>query len=168
MIIPKGHYDEAIQFRANGQWEEAVVAFTEAGDYSDAITQVSATYYLEGETKRNAGDWEGAVAAFRNAGEYSDAAKQVSETHYQYALVCMCTGEYQQAYQQFVQIRGYADVDTLLVSNEDLLTEAAARDARFAIGNYVTSERIRRQPKVTMKRPLNGWCWSARTRTHCC
>lgn len=82
------------------------------------------------------GQWEEAAAVFAQLGEYSDAATQITETRYLHALACMNTGNYQQAYQQFVQSKGYKDVDTLLASDKNLA--AAARDAMFSVGNYVT------------------------------
>ena len=102
VIIPKGHYDDAMNFRANGQWEEAIAAFATAGDYSDAETQIT-------------------------------------ETSYQHAQSLMKAGNYNQAYALFMTLKGYADVDSLLANDENLLAEAAAaRDALFSVGNYVT------------------------------
>ena len=213
VIIPKGHYDDAMNFRANGQWEEAIAAFATAGNYSDAETQIAMTYYAEGEAKRNAGDWKGAVTAFTNAGNYSDAETQVyatyyaegeakratddwkgavqafsnagnyndageqvketyytegeakrrasdwkgavtaftnageyndakvqiTETYYQHAQSLMKSGDYNQAYALFMTLKGYADVDSLLANDENLLAAAAAREVMFSVvGNYVT------------------------------
>lgn len=94
-------------------------------------------WYTMGEAKRNAGDWVGAVTAFTNAGEYNDAKVQITETHYQHAQSLMKSGDYNQAYALFITLKGYADVDTLLANDENLLA-VAARDALFSVGNYVT------------------------------
>ena len=95
-------------------------------------------WYTMGEAKRNAGDWVGAVTAFTNAEEYNDANVQITETHYQHAQSLMKAGDYDQAYALFMTLKGYADVDSLLANDESLLAAAAARDALFSVGNYVT------------------------------
>ena len=136
VIIPKGHYDDAMNFRANGQYAEAVAAFTNAGSYSDAEMQILATYYAEGEAKRDAADWEGAVAAFMNAGSYSDAETQITETRYQQGKTLLAAKNYNGAWSIFNFIRGYKDVDNLIANDQNLV--AAACDAKYAVGNYVT------------------------------
>ncbi len=141
-ILPDQQFANAIWYtmgevkREAADWTGAVTAFATAGDYSDAETQVYATYYAEGEAKRNAGDWVGAVTAFTNAEEYNDANAQITETHYQHAQSLMKSGDYNQAYALLMTLKGYADVDGLLANDENLL--AAAREAMFSVGNYVT------------------------------
>lgn len=141
-ILPDQQFANVIWYttgeakREAADWTGAVTAFTTAGNYSDAETQVYATYYAEGEAKRNAGDWVGAVTAFTNAEEYNDANAQITETHYQHAQSLMKAGNYNQAYALLMTLKGYADVDSLLANDENLL--AVARDALFSVGNYVT------------------------------
>lgn len=77
------------------------------------------------------------MTAFANAGEYNGAKTQITEINYQHAQSLMKTGDYNQAYAVFVLLKGYADVDSLLANDENLLT-AAAREAMFAVGNYMT------------------------------
>ncbi len=174
VIIPASNYRKAESLRANGRYEEAVAAFTNAGDYSDAATQIMVTYYAEGEAKRAAEDWDGArkafasagyysdattqikatyyaegeakreagewteaVEAFKNAGDYSDAATQIKETEYQKAQALYASADYANAYTTYKSISGYKDVDNLLETDENLKA-AAARDAKYAVGNYVT------------------------------
>ena len=110
------------------------MAFTKANGYSDAAKQVLATYYAEGKAQRDEGDWNGAVNAFTNAGDYNYAKVQITETSYQHAQSLMKSGDYNQAYALFVTLKGYADVDSLLANDENLL---AASDELFSVGNYV-------------------------------
>ncbi len=131
------YYAEGEAKRTAGEWTEAVEAFTHAGDYSDAATQIKVTYYAEGEAKREAGEWTEAVESFKNAGDYSDAATQIKETEYQKAQALYASADYANAYTTYKSISGYKDVDNLLETDENLKA-AAARDAKYAVGNYVT------------------------------
>ncbi len=130
------YYAEGEAKREAGEWTEAVEAFKNAGDYSDAATQIKATYYAEGEAKRDAGEWTEAVKAFKNAGDYSDAATQIKETEYQKAQALYASADYANAYTTYKSISGYKDVDNLIANDQNLA--AAARDAKYAVGNYVT------------------------------
>ncbi len=142
VIIPSNNYNHAVSLRAAGQYEEAVAAFTELEGYSDAATQVLATYYAEGETKRKAQDWDGAVTAFNNAGSYSDAETQISETLYQQASILFESGDFADAYSIFATIKGFKDVDNLISTDENLQAAAAAAkaafEAKWSVGKYVT------------------------------
>ena len=137
VFIPKGHYDKALQFQANGQWEEAVAAFAEAGEYSDAATQVFATYYLEGETKRNVGDWEGAVTAFENAGYYNDATTQVFATYYLEGETKREAGDWEGAVTAFENAGEYSDAATQITETyyqqAQLLMKAGDYNQAYAL-----------------------------------
>lgn len=100
VIIPRINYKKAERLRANGQYAEAVAAFTNAGRYSDAETQITETRYQQGKT----------LLAAKN---------------------------YNVAWSIFNFIRGYKDVDNL-IANDQNLAAVAARDAKYAVGNYVT------------------------------
>ncbi len=72
VIIPKGHYDDAMNFRANGQWEEAIAAFATAGNYSDAETQIPETHYQHAQSLMKSGDYNQAYALFTTLKGYAD------------------------------------------------------------------------------------------------
>lgn len=99
VIIPRINYKKAEKFRANGQYAEAVAAFTNAGSYSDAETQITETRYQQGKTLLAAKNYNGAWSIFNF-------------------------------------IRSYKDVDNLIANDQNLV--AAACDAKYAVGNYVT------------------------------
>ena len=75
VIIPKGHYDDAMNFRANGQWEEAIAAFATAGDYSDAETQIIETHYQHAQSLMKSGDYQEAYSLLRTIKGYKDVDK---------------------------------------------------------------------------------------------
>ena len=158
VTYPAGTYDERL-FAVKSVWNAAETAETTeqyieaAGKYASLICYEGAIecyrdsdqqelrcYYIDGENKRAAQDWEGAVAAFDKAGSYSDATTQIKETYYQHASLLLAKGDVGGALAIFNSLKGYKDVDNLLESNQDLVAvaTAAARDAEYSVGNYVT------------------------------
>lgn len=99
-VIPNNKYQHALALRESGQYEEAIAAFEELGDYSDAKTQITETKYQQGKR-------------FLTAKDYDSAARIL------------------------INIKEYEDVDKLLAEDDNMIA-AAARDAKFAVGNYVT------------------------------
>lgn len=97
-VIPNNKYQRAVALRENGQYDDAIAAFAELGEYSDANEQIAETKYQQGK-------------ALLSAKNYDDAARIL------------------------ISIQGYKDVDKLLEKDDNMI--AAARDAKFAVGNYV-------------------------------
>ena len=169
-------YQQAVALREEGQYDDAIAAFAELGDYSDAAAQNTETKYQQAVSLREAGEYESAIAAFaslnsyrdaetqieemkqekyqqavalRENGKYddaiavftelenySDAATQITETKYQQANNLNAAARYDEAYAIYVTLTGYKDVDKLLAEDDNMI--AAARDAKFAVGNYVS------------------------------
>lgn len=94
--------------------------------------------YRKAENLRANGRYEEAVAAFMNAGSYSDAETQITETRYQQGKTLLAAKNYNGAWSIFNLIRGYKDVDNLIANDQNLAAAAAARDAKYVVGNYVT------------------------------
>ena len=136
VIIPNSKYQQALALREAGQYDDAIAAFAELGDYSDAAQQLSETKYQQAVALREAGQYDDAIAAFAELGDYSDAATQITETKYQQANNLNAAARYDEAYAIYVTLTGYKDVDKLLAEDDNMI--AAARDAKFAVGNYVS------------------------------
>ena len=85
--------------------------------------------YQQAVALRENGQYDEAIALFTELGNYYDAAAQVTETKYQKATNLNAFGKYDEAYAIYVTLTGYKDVDKVL---------AEARDAKFAVGNYVS------------------------------
>jgi len=136
VIIPNNKYQQAVALRESGQYDEAIAAFAELGDYSDAAQQLSETKYQQAVALREEGQYDDAIAAFAELGDYCDAAAQLSETKYQQANNLNAAARYDEAYAIYVTLTGYKDVDKLLAEDDNMI--AAARDAKFAVGNYIT------------------------------
>ena len=127
-VIPNNKYQHALALRESGQYEEAIAAFEELGDYSDAKTQITETKYQQGKR-------------FLTAKDYDSAARIL------------------------INIKEYEDVDKLLAEDDNMIAAvaaaAAARDAKFAVGNYVTFGRYPQTKAGKDKTPIE-WLVLAR------
>ena len=72
IIMPKVHYDKGMSLRSAGQWDEAVNEFEQAGDYSDAATQIQETYYQHAALLNDAGKYEEAYNIYMMISGYSN------------------------------------------------------------------------------------------------
>ena len=129
-------YQQAVALRENGRYDDAIAAFTALGNYSDAKAQITETKYQQAVALRENGQYEEAITAFAKLENYSDTAAQITETKYQQANSLNAAARYDEAYALYVKLTGYKDVDKLLMEDANML--AVARDAQFAVGNYVT------------------------------
>lgn len=136
VIVPMINYHQAVALRENGRYDDAIAAFAKLGNYSDATTQIAETRYQKAMALRQNGQYEDASTIFWLLGNYSDAKTQIEETKYQQATNLNTAGKYDEAYAIYVTLTGYKDVDKLLAEDDNMI--AAARDAKFAVGNYVT------------------------------
>ena len=137
--IEETKYQQAVALRENGKYDDAIAVFTELENYSDAATQITETKYQQAVTLRENGQYNDAIAAFAELRNYSDAAQQLSETKYQQANNLNAAARYDEAYAIYVTLTGYKDVDKLLAEDDNMIAAAAAaRDAKFAVGNYVS------------------------------
>lgn len=140
-VIPNNKYQRAVTLRENGQYDDAIAAFAELGDYSDAAQQLSETRYQQATNLRAFGKYDEAIALFAELGNYYDAAAQVTETKYQKATNLNAFGKYDEAYAIYVTLTGYKDVDKLLTEDDNIVAvkkALEAREAKFTVGNYVT------------------------------
>lgn len=140
-VIPNNKYQRAVTLRENGQYDDAIAAFAELGDYSDAAQQLSETRYQQATNLRAFGKYDEAIALFAELGNYYDAAAQVTETKYQKATNLNAFGKYDEAYAIYVTLTGYKDVDKLLTEDDNIVAvkkALEAREAQFTVGNYVT------------------------------
>ena len=92
--------------------------------------------YQQAVALRENGQYDEAIAVFAELGEYSDANEQIAETKYQQGKAFLSAKNYDDAARILISIQVYKDVDKLLEKDDNMI--AAARDAKFAVGNYVT------------------------------
>ena len=136
-VIPNNKYQRAVALRESGQYDEAIAAFAELGDYSDAAAQITETKYQQAVSLREAGEYEEAIEAFSALGNYSDATEQISETWYQKAMALRQNGQYEDANTIFWSLGNYNDAQTQVKETKyqqaDDLTNSGEYDEAYAI-----------------------------------
>ena len=140
--IQEREYQAAAVLQQAGKYEEAITAFEAMNGYGDSAAQIEVCRnsikerdYQAAIALQQAGKYEEAIEAFTALGNYSNAAEQITETRYLKAKALSSKGDYAGAAAIFMGIKGYKDVDSLLVNDDNLA--AAARDAKYSVGNYV-------------------------------
>ena len=111
-VIPENKYQKAWTLRENGQYDDAIAAFAELGDYSDAAAQITETKYQQAVSLREAGEYESAIAAFTSLNDYRDAKTQIGEMKqekYQQAVTLRENGQYDEAIAVFTELWGYSN-----------------------------------------------------------
>ena len=142
--ISETKYQQAVSLREAGEYESAIAAFASLNSYRDAETQIEEMKqekYQQAVALRENGKYDDAIAVFTELENYSDAATQITETKYQQANNLNAAARYDEAYAIYVTLTGYKDVDKLLAEDDNMIAAAAAaaaRDAKFAVGNYVS------------------------------
>ena len=136
--IRQRDYPAAVALQQAGKYEEAITAFEALNGYSDSKAQAEACResirqrdYQAAVALQQAGKYEEAITAFEALNGYGDSAAQITETKYLKAKYLTTKGDYAGAAAIFIGIKGYKDVNSLLKN-------AAARDAKYSVGNYVT------------------------------
>ena len=141
--INERSYQAAIALKEEGKYEEAIAGFEKISDYRDSAMQnyycrisMAERDYQAAVDLQKAGQYEEAITAFESVKGYSDSVAQITESKYLWAKALTAEGNYASAVSIFNSIDGYKDVDSILES--DHMLSAAARDAKYAVGNYVT------------------------------
>ena len=75
----EAHYNAAKGYMEAGQYEEAIAAFEELGNYSDAAEQITETQYMQGKELLAARDYAGAFTVFNRIKGYKDVDSLLSK-----------------------------------------------------------------------------------------
>ena len=141
--IRQRDYQEAVALQQSGKYEEAITAFEALNGYSDSASQIEACResirqrdYQAAVALQQVGKYDEATRAFEALNGYGDSASQITETKYLKAKDLTAKGDYAGAVAIFTGIKDYKDADSLLKNDANLA--AAARDAKYSVGNYVT------------------------------
>ncbi len=155
-ILPRAQYNNAMAFMEKGNYQQAIEAFEELGDYRDAAAkvmectnflQVQETAYQSAISLMKKENYQEAIVAFQAMGNYKDSATKASEcvtllskgTDYQNAIALMNKGNYQEASEAFKKLGDYKDSATkaieatTLQSNETTYQNAISQMNK---GNY--------------------------------
>lgn len=117
------------------KWQNAISAFTYAGEYQDAITQISATYYLQAEDCLSVGDEASAIVYFKKSEPYSNATERWKDIYYNQAINHIQENSYIHAYEILISLEGYKDSDNRASSIKEKYKLAKLQDAN--IGDYI-------------------------------
>lgn len=115
-------YEAAIALMEAGNYEEAIAAFTELGDYEDSAQKLeeceNILSYAEAVALFEAEQYEEALAILSSLGNYKDSAEKVKECEivlaYNKAVALIAEGYYVEARDIFETIPDYKDVSEYL------------------------------------------------------
>lgn len=122
-------YNAAVALAEAGQYEEAIAAFTELGDYKDSATLAAQAQEEAEEAARleaynaavalaEAGQYDEAIAAFEELGDYKDSTELISsaklEKKYIEALTLLENRDFEAARATFEALGDYKDAKTYL------------------------------------------------------
>ena len=115
-------YEAAIALMEAGNYEEAIAAFTELGDYEASAQKLeeceNILAYAEAIALFEEEQYEDALAIFTALGDYKDCLEKKVECEnalaYQAALDMIASGDYENAYTALVELGDYKDVPELL------------------------------------------------------
>ena len=118
-----GDYEAAVALMDAGNYEEAIAAFTELGDYEDSAQKLEECEiilaYTEAITLYEAEQYEDALAIFTALGNYQNSLEKKVECEnalaYQNALDLIASGDYENAYTTLIALGDYKDVSELLI-----------------------------------------------------
>lgn len=99
VVVPNNKYKKAVELRNAGEYTEAIEAFIKMDGYKDSAEQIAA------------------------------CEQGIKEEIYSAATSYMMNNQYEEAYDKFITIKGFRDVDNLLTTNEKL-KEVEANKAR--------------------------------------
>ena len=132
-ILSIGEYYYATQ-----QYDAAEVVYVKVLGTGNAAHRL----YELGQYYELVGNIEHAAKCYREAGEYEDAHEKAvalqNEVTYQAAESLFLAGNWEGARTEYLKISGYKDVDSKVATCDNEIAAAAKRDAKFAVGNYVT------------------------------
>lgn len=131
VIIPAVKYAMADKLVKNGQYTQAIEAYSamEASEKRD--TRIAATHYAFAESLLVQEEFDKAVIQFKKAGNYEDAETRINATYYAHAEELLADGEYEQAVTQFENAGSYEDAAERIKA-----VYYAYAEALFADGEY--------------------------------
>lgn len=123
-------YQEAVALMESGEYDAAVAAFEELGDYQDSAEQINNTRYNQAFALVDEGNYDDAISIFTELGDYKDSAEQIQNTKYIQANTLLNDGNYEDAVALFTELGDYKDSAEQassvksMVNNEKLYDEA--------------------------------------------
>lgn len=113
MVKENNAYKDAQLLLENGQYEEAIQAFSVLGSYKDSGEKVQTAQneqkYANAMALLDAGMYDEAIAVFSELGDYKDSSECILRTNYEHALALLKNEDYSSAYVLFEDLGNYKD-----------------------------------------------------------
>ena len=90
-------YKQAGYYLEQGQYDDAISAFTDLGDYEDSKDMVKQSTYQKGMSLLEAKSYKDAIKVFSGIANYSDAGDRLAQARYEQALVEIESKNYKEA-----------------------------------------------------------------------
>ena len=144
VLIPALDYRNAVKLMEQGEYEEAIVAFTAMGDYRDSAAQIEACEIGILDREYNAaaalmaqGSYEEAITAFAALNGHRDSAQQIQacetaiqDVRYDAAVALMEEGSYEEAITAFTALDGHRDSkEQIYLCAESLIAQGKYEEA---------------------------------------
>lgn len=156
MVKKNNAYNDAQLLLENGQYEEAIQAFSMLGSYKDSGEKVQTAQneqkYTNAMAMLDAGMYDEAIEVFSELGDYRDSQERVLYAKYNSALALLEEKEYKSAYEIFEALGDYKDsksylnicqLDYLVVSETSKTNGQLSYFKEFAYSDgHLTEERI--------------------------
>ena len=148
LIIPASRYSKAAKLYAAGEFDAAIAAYENLGDYKDSAYQkaqaeaekqerLDAQAYADAEELLASNDFDGAIAGFESISGYKDAVECALDARYQKADSLQATENNKAAAVVFRQLDGYLNSKMRSISLWNLIADrttiAASSDHAVAI-----------------------------------
>lgn len=134
-LIPNSAYQKAVAMAENGQYDEAVSAFRELGDFKDSSAKINETYLQKAEALAGSGSYPEAMEVLEQTGlldmNYQGSEQLYLDSIYQMAKQAYDSGDYQSAIKGFEKVPGYENADQYVADSKYTLAEQAYEQGSF-------------------------------------
>lgn len=104
-LLPMLRYNEAASLEQAGSYAEAREIFTELGDYQDAASRVTGTWYQQALSQMRAGDYAGAYDLFSGIFDYENSKNYAADCIYSLGVLAFNDGDTETAWGYVQQLQ---------------------------------------------------------------
>lgn len=133
-------YREALSLLENGQYDEAVTAFSLLGNYSDSAEKALQAKYQKADNQFQNGQFDDAELTFTALGNYSDSAERIIQCKSEKGKALFESGELDKAESIFLEIKDTAKLNEVRYKKAELLVKNGsyeqASEVLASLGGY--------------------------------
>ncbi|MGN1025100.1 MAG: trypsin-like peptidase domain-containing protein [Faecousia sp.] len=131
VVEKRDAYRSAVALMEAGEYDSAVTAFEQLGNYKDSPEKINETKYSKAAALLESGQYDEAIAVFSELEGYSDSAEQIqyarNEKDYAAALALLEAENYEEARTAFAALGDYRDAAQYLSRFEKKNVELSRR-----------------------------------------